>query len=68
MKKAKTIITGDQGTFLNIGFIACTVREILEQYNTSWMPADIKKVYKRMIEDSNKLEVLAERKSKVEYK
>ncbi len=54
-------MTDDEFTYMNITFMSITIREILEQYHTEWMPKELKKIYVDMIQKSSKLEKEADK-------
>jgi hypothetical protein len=63
----RTKIPSDVGTYLNICQISADINQILEQYNTHWMPEKMKKHFIKMMKDANKLGLMAEKLAKVEW-
>lgn len=67
-KSAKTILTNDTGTYLNIMQIACDCTQLLEQYNRQWMPKNMRKQFDTISVECHKLAMLAEKLANVEFR
>ena len=65
--RQKVKIPNDTRTYIHIMNLGMDLGETLDQYNTTWMPAKLKKQYTHIQAELNKLVILAEKLSAIEY-
>ena len=53
----------DAVTYSRISAHADIIRAILESHHLQWMPHDMRLIYRRMIQDANRLEIMADKLS-----